>query len=407
MKELNIDFHIHSRYSGGVSKDMTLPIIAEQAPFKGLDIVATGDCIHESWLRHLKDFLTEEDGLFTVSGSNTRFILQTEVEDARRVHHVILLPSLSSAQQLRESLKPYSVNIDADGRPNIRLDGAELVDHVLDVDGIIGPSHAFTPWTAVYKEYDSLADCYKDNLKHIYFLELGLSADTHHADRIEELKDLTFMTNSDCHSPWPHRLGREFNRIKVKESSFTEVVKAIKREGGRGFVLNAGLNPFQGKYHVTACSRCYLKYRTEDALDLKRRCPECRGIIKKGVEARIDELATWDKPRHPDHRPPYVHILPLAQVISLATGVKTITAKKIMVVWEEYVNKFGSEINVLLDADLAELRSINQRVGEIIGMMRSGSLKYVAGGGGNYGKPTLTGEKDKYWSGGQKTLGEY
>ncbi|MFC2162082.1 TIGR00375 family protein [Candidatus Altiarchaeota archaeon] len=407
METYDIDFHIHSRYSGGVSKNMTLPVIAEQAVLKGLDVVATGDALHPSWLAHLKDHLREEDGLYCLAGCKTRFIIQTEIEDDRRVHHVVLLPSLDAASSLSKSLARHSRNIATDGRPNVSLSGAELVDEVRGVDGLIGPSHAFTPWTSVYKAYDSLRECYQDNLKHIKYLELGLSADTGMADRVSELRDLTFMTNSDCHSPWPHRLGREFNRVQVKGLSFAEIGQALRREGGRRFVMNVGLDPREGKYHVSACSRCFLKYRDDDLVQLKRRCPECQGMIKKGVHSRISELATYSEPRHPGHRPPYFHILPLAEVVSLAIGVKTLQAKKVQAEWDRLVKALGSEINVLVDAEISDIRKINPEVAKIIGLFRSGRMKYVAGGGGMYGRPTLTGERDRFWNGRQRTLGEY
>ncbi|MFH1404197.1 MAG: TIGR00375 family protein [Candidatus Altiarchaeota archaeon] len=407
MDLFNVDFHIHSRYSGGVSDEMTLPVIAGQAVLKGLDVVATGDALHPKWLGHMKEILSEEDGLYCAKGFNTRFIVQTEVEDVRRVHHVIILPSISAAESLAESLASHSPNISSDGRPNVRLTGEEIVDYAREVGGLVGPSHAFTPWTAVYKEYDSLPECYGGNMKHIHFMELGLSADSQMADRIEELQGLTFMANSDCHSPWPHRLGREFNRLGLRGLSFTEIRKAIIREGGRSFALNAGLDPREGKYHVTACSRCYLKFRDKDVVELKRRCPECGGIIKKGVESRIGELAAWDKPRHPGHRPPYMHVVPLAEVVSLAVGVKNLQAKKVKAEWDRIVGALGSEINVLVDADLADVRKVNPKVAEIIGLFRSGRMKYVAGGGGNYGRPTLTGEKDVFWDGGQRKLCDY
>lgn len=407
MKELNADFHIHGRYSGGTSKNMTVPLIAEQAQLKGLDVVATADALHPRWLKHLKENLVEEDGLYICQGSKTRFIVQTEVEDVRRVHHVILFPSLSSAQNLQDLLKKHSHNMAADGRPNVKLDGAQIVDYVRAVGALVGPAHAFTPWTALYKEYDSLRDCYQDNLKHVDFLELGLSADTESADRIGELKDLTYMSNSDCHSPWPHRLGREFNRLKIKDASFEEVAKAIRREDGRGFTLNVGLNPLEGKYHVSACSRCYLKYRWEDAVKLRKRCPECRGLIKKGVQDRIGELADTNKAVHPSHRPPYIKILPLAEVIGLAYKTKTLTSKTVKRRWDALVQKFGSEISVLVDADVKDVLAADPEVGKIVNLFREGKMKYVAGGGGMYGRPTLEGEKDKYYSGDQKSITDY
>ncbi|MFH0861888.1 MAG: TIGR00375 family protein [Candidatus Altiarchaeota archaeon] len=408
MIELDVDFHIHGRYSGGTSEEMSIPLLASQAPLKGLDVLATADALHGGWRRHLRECLTEsEAGLYKAPNSPTRFVIQTEVEDERRVHHVILLPSLEAADQLADALRKRSVNIDTDGRPNVRMGAPELVDCVESVGGLIGPAHAFTPWTSLYKEFSSLAECYGDRLKRVRFLELGLSADADSADRVAELSGLTYMSNSDCHSPWPHRLGREFNRILVKEPTFDEIRKAICREGGRKFTMNAGLNPLEGKYHVSACSRCFLKFRWADALKMNRRCPECRGIVKKGVADRIDELATHDAPRHPEHRPPYLHIIPLAEAIALATKTATITSKRVKNRWDALVASFGTEIDVLVDADISEVLKADKEVGTVINLFRQGRMRYVAGGGGNYGHPSLTGEKDRYYRGGQKKLGDF
>ena len=43
---VNLDLHIHSRYSMAVSADMNLTEIAREAARKGVKIVATGDCLH-------------------------------------------------------------------------------------------------------------------------------------------------------------------------------------------------------------------------------------------------------------------------------------------------------------------------------------------------------------------------
>jgi len=407
MKEFNIDFHIHSRESGGTSPNMTIPLIARQAELKGLHAVGTGDALHPGWLAHLKENLTEgEGGFYSTFRHKTKFLVTTEVEDAHRVHHVILFPSVESAEKMSRKLSKHSVDIEKDGRPHIRLDAEKIVDVARGVGALIGPSHAFTPWTAVYKEFQSLAECYKSNLEHVTFLELGLSANSDYADRISELTDLTFMTNSDCHSPWPHRLGREFNRLKLKKLSFTEVKKALVRNGGRKFTLNVGLNPREGKYHLTSCTRCYLRFTSDEAKRLKR-CPDCGGIIKTGVADRINELATWPEPHHPSHRPPYIHILPLAEVIALSMGISSPTSKKVQAEWERLVKAAGSEINALIDAPIDEIQGIDHKVGSLIKRFREGRVSYVAGGGGQYGRPTLTGEKNKYWGQGQKKLGDF
>ena len=143
------------------------------------------------------------------------------------------------------------------------------------------------------------------------FLELGLSADSDMADTIEELQEISFSTNSDAHSPWPHRLGREFNEIDVQKINFKNIKDAVLNQK---ITANYGFDPRLGKYHATACSKCYTKYSIEDAIKMKMKC-RCGGRIKKGVDYRIHELSKWKKPHHPPHRPPYIHILPLAEII--------------------------------------------------------------------------------------------
>lgn len=408
MKQYDVDLHIHSKYSGGTSSSMELPLIARQAERKGLHLVGTGDALHPRWLKDIKEKLIEESqGVYFSREAKTRFMITVEVEDYKRVHHLLILPSRSSAESLRDSFKKYSANLEKDGRPTLRLTGEEIVDYAKEVDALVGPAHAFTPWTALYKEYDSIARCYGSNFRRINFLELGLSADSYLADRIPELNGITFMSNSDTHSPWPHRLGREFNRIRLKNLDFKDIRDAIKRKRGRRFALNVGLNPKEGKYHLSACSRCYQRFRLKDAVMLKWRCPECGGRIKKGVVDRIGELAKFKIPKHPGHRPPYLHIIPLAEVISLATGIRTMTSKAIQDRWKSLVDLFGTEINVLVDSDITEIKRADPGVGRIIEKFRQDKIHYVAGGGGQYGRPTLKGERDEFWGSGQRQLTEF
>ncbi|MBM4240744.1 MAG: TIGR00375 family protein [Euryarchaeota archaeon] len=385
---LSSDLHIHSCFSRATSKNMVIDTIAPQAKLKGLDLVGTGDAFHFQWLQMIKNYTKEiDEGIYALKDSKEdpetglsvdgcNFILTSEVEDRKRVHHLIILPSIESAQGIREELKAN--NIDSDGRPRVRMTGAEIMDVVYEFDGLIGPSHAFTPWTSLYKEYESVYDCYT---KKPDFLELGLSADTDMADRIEELQDIPFLSNSDAHSPWPHRLGREFNEIEVKNLNFRAIKDAISK---KRIKANYGFDPRLGKYHKTACTRCYKVFDIEDALGMKMKCP-CGGTIKKGVDYRIYELSTWNKPHHPPHRPPYIHILPLAEIISLVYG-KGVTTVFIQNIWKELVQKFKSEINVLIYASLNEIEEIDQKLAEVIRSFRNKTLYMVPGGGGRYGK---------------------
>jgi len=168
MMEINADLHMHGLYSGGVSNRMVPKVIGEQAPLKGLDLVGTADVLNERWIKLLKEQLKNENEML-VHPNGIKFILQTEVEDNHRVHHVILIPSFSKVYELREKFKKYA-NLDTDGRPKIHLNGEEIAEIVLESGCLIGPAHAFTPWTAIFKEYDSLRECYGDYTNKIHFL---------------------------------------------------------------------------------------------------------------------------------------------------------------------------------------------------------------------------------------------
>jgi uncharacterized protein (TIGR00375 family) len=390
---IKVDFHLHSKYSGATSKKMEIPVISREAKLKGLDVVGMSDAFHPAWVTHLQKTLTPvDDGTWEMGG--VRFIITVEVEDRRKVHHLILLPSFAQAAELYEEFKKYSENIDTDGRCHLDLEGNEIVERVKDVDGIVGPAHAFTPWTALYGEYDSVKECYGEYVDRIDFLELGLSADTALADHISELKNLTFMSNSDAHSPWPHRLGREFNVLDVKEKTYAEIKKAIGRKNGRKFATNVGLEPRLGKYHKTACIACYTVYSMEEAVTRNWRC-SCGGRIKKGVHDRIMELKD-QKSTSPPHRPPYIHIAPLAEIIALKRGCKVFTKKNIAV-YEKFLQQFDNEIEVLINAPYEELEEIDRAIAELIVQYREGKMTITPGGGGRYGKLHITAEGLDGW----------
>lgn len=394
---IRADLHIHGRYSMATSKNMVPEVIAAQAQLKGLHLVGTGDAFHQGWLELIEDS-TEEvaDGVYSIkedrrpekdpdlpsNNQESLLILTAEVEDIKRVHHLLILPSIETAHLIRGELRG---NLDSDGRPRVRMSGQEIQEIAQEKGCLMGPSHAFTPWTSIYKEYDSIYDCYPNSPD---FLELGLSADSDMADRIEELQDIPFLTNSDAHSPWPHRLGREFNEIEINRIDYPSLEKAIKN---LRIKANYGFDPRMGKYHLTACTKCYQLFPVKKALEMKMKCP-CGGTIKKGVDYRIEELATWDGPHHPSHRPPYIHILPLAEIISLVYG-KGVTTVFVQKIWRGMLQRYGDEISVLIKAPMTELQEMDPKLAPVVKSFRDGTLQMRPGGGGRYGKIILGSEK--------------
>lgn len=399
MKEYNLDLQMHGQFAGGVSKNMTIPVMAEQARLKGLDVLVSADILHKQWFEHVKKNLEEESsGVYRDLNSKCNFIIGGEIEDNRRIHHLFYLPSIESASELREKIAGFGVlDCSMCGRPKLRLTAEQFAQKVHECGGIFGPAHSFTPYTGIYAFHDTLKTAYGKMHEHLKFIELGLSADTEMADRIEENHDYAFLTSSDAHSPWPHRIGREFNRVKMNKPDFDSLKKAVESRDAddKLITLNAGLNPKEGKYHCTACNSCFTKYSLQQAESLKWKCIKCASEIKRGVRDRIAMLADTELGKHPGFRPPYMHLLPLAEIIQLATGAKGIETAIVQSRWLRIVEKFGNEISVLVDAKESELLEADREIGEKIIAFRKGLVLYIPGGGGDYGRPIICASEEE------------
>lgn len=377
---INADLHVHSKYSMATSKNMNPENMAIESAKKGLNLVATGDALHSKWLEELENSLTEIDdtGIYktkdNIPDNKTHFITTVEVEDNERIHHLLIIPSLETAWQMRDEFK--AKNLDADGRPKLRMNGQEIMDVARDYDCLLGPAHIFTPWTGIYKSYDSIVDCYNRKPD---FVELGLSSDSMLADSIDELRSYTFLSNSDSHSPWPHRIGREFNKMEVRQLSFNEICSSLK---GNKVLENYGFNPCMGKYHETGCIKCYRIYDIHEAVKKDMKC-DCGGRIKRGVKARIEELANNNQPNK--DRPHYQYMLPLAELLSTAHD-KGITTKYVQTRYDNLIKNFDNEINVLVNIAIKEIETIDKKLAKIIDSYRQNTLEVIPGRGGLYGK---------------------
>jgi len=369
----NADLHIHSPYSIAVSRFMQPEQLLAGCVTKGIQVLGTGDALQPDWMSGWRPFLENDSGIVIVP--------QGEVEDIKRVHHLILAEDPAQFDQLRDLLKGTCKSFVTAGRPHVYLTGEEIANAAHDVGALVGPAHAFTPWTAMYAYFDSVPACY-GNAK-IDFLELGLSADSSYGAAIPDLYDIPFLTNSDAHSPYPDKLGREFNRLRIGSSTAKDVFAAI-REGA--VEMNAGFFPEEGKYNRTACTRCYEQYSLEDAIRHQWRCPADGGIIKKGVSDRAKELAHGNEPRP---RPPYVRVIPLAQIIQTMEGTSSPNTKKCKAIYAEFIEIFGNEIAVLIDVPVAEIRRIHPKVADAIAALRDGTVTLHPGGGGKYGTFSL------------------
>ncbi|MDO9549586.1 MAG: PHP-associated domain-containing protein [Methanoregula sp.] len=370
---VNADLHIHSPYSIAVSRFMQPEQLIAGCVTKGIQVLGTGDALQPDWQNGWKPFLENEAGIVIVP--------QTEIEDIKRVHHLILAEDFAQFDQLRDLMEGKCKSFLTTGRPHVYLSGEEIATLAHDVGALVGPAHAFTPWTAMYAYFDSVPACY--GIEKIDFLELGLSADSSYGASIPDLYGVPFLTNSDAHSPYPDKLGREFNRIRLNNRMVKDVLDSVKKGA---IEMNAGFFPEEGKYNRTACTRCFTQYSLEQAIGHAWRCPEDGGIIKRGVSDRAKELAGGGEPRP---RPPYLHILPLGQIIQTMENVSSPNTKKCKAIYASLISTFGNEITVLIDAPVGEIRTIHPKVADAISALRNGTVILHPGGGGKYGTFSL------------------
>lgn len=406
------DFHIHSFWSRATSKEMNLDGIARGAKVKGLNLVGSGDFTHPKWFDELKKKLefVEDSGLFVYE--DVFFTLTTEVatyfevgKEVKRIHHVIHAPSLEIVEQIIDELKKYG-NLASDGRPVLNLKAPDLVEILMEIseDILIYPAHAWTPWMSCFGSksgFDSLEECYQDQVKNIFALETGLSSDPAMNWRLSSLDNFTLISNSDSHSPHPWRLGREANVFELKKLSYWEILEAIKKKDGKKFLYTLEVDPNYGKYHFTGHRNCNISLHPKDALKLNNICPRCHKKLTVGVLQRVEELADRPEGFVPKNAIPFKTLLPLYEIISFALGYGELYSKKILEEHDKLIQKFGNELNVLLNISKEELLKVtNEKIVDAIIKVREGKVRFIPGYDGVYGKPifdeSVEVEKEKF-----------
>jgi len=366
--QLFSDLHIHSCFSIASSKNMLPGALLASCRKKGIGILGSGDALHAGWRDLWREALRSETDVLVVP--------TTEVEDQDRVHHLIVLDSFDRCRELEARLAPHAGNLHRTGRPRINLPGEAIARAVHAAEGLVGPAHAFTPWTSLYASFDSPGECYGE--EPVDFLELGLSADNSYGTAIPELAGIPFLTNFDAHSPDPARLGREFTGLTIREKTPGGVIDAI-REGS--IFLNAGFFPEQGKYSRTACSRCFRQFSRTEAEAARWKCPDDGGKITRGVADRAAGLSTGQ----PTERPPYLHIIPLPEIIRTVLCTSSPATRSCRELYDRFIGAFGDEIRVLTTVPVGELALVDDRVARAVDAFRSSRVHLVPGGGGRYG----------------------
>lgn len=413
------DLHIHSRFSRACSKGLTLPNVAAWCAKKGIDLVSTGDFTHPQWREEIGEQMVEcADGIFEIRAPSpsrspsqregekkdgTRFILGTELSciykhdgKTRRVHHVVLAPSLAAVDRIVAALEQRGCNLRADGRPILGLSSHDLLTICLEADPrtLLIPAHAWTPWFAVFGSesgYDSLAECFGDLTSHIPAIETGLSSDPAMNWRISALDHAALISSSDAHSL--QNLGREATVLEVAPLTFDAIASAIRASAPARYdaaapnriIETTEFFPEEGKYHVDGHRACGVRLMPSETKRHRGICPRCAKPLTVGVLSRVDALADRSDGFVPPRAPGFRRIVPLAETIAEAFGVVSAT-KRVIACYEDLMTRVGSEFHVLLDAPLSTIAAAAPpEVVEAIRRVRAGEIDIAPGYDGEYG----------------------
>ena len=402
------DLHIHSRFSMATSKEGTPENLDFWARKKGISLIGTGDFTHPVWREELKERLVSEgNGLYRLRdayvkeesrkfpGEGTRFVVSGEISSiykkngkTRKVHNVILLPSLEAADAMAQRLEKIG-NIHSDGRPILGLDSHDLLEMMLDVcpEGILIPAHIWTPHFSVLgakSGFDSVEECFEELAPYIHALETGLSSDPAMNWRISKLDRYQLISNSDAHSP--SKLGREANLLDI-DCSYEGLYRAIQT--GEGLEGTVEFFPEEGKYHFDGHRKCGVSLSPVEAERLGGICPVCGKKLTMGVDHRVEQLADRAEGFVKKDGKKYESLVPLPEVISACMGYST-ASKKVQGCFEQMIQTLGTEFDILRNVPSEDIKSCaGERIAEGIENVRTGNVKRIPGYDGEYGKIEL------------------
>jgi len=396
------DLHIHSPFARSTSKQITFENLARWARLKGIDLLATGDFTHPVWFQEMADQLRDSgNGLYELGG--VHFVLGTEVSCSslqggrrRRVHLLVLAPSLSVVERISASLASKG-KLESDGRPALRISPRNLVYELLEIDPrcMVIPAHAWTPWFGVFGSrsgFDSLEECFGDAAAHVPAVETGLSSDPAMNWRVPELDSRSIVSFSDAHSL--PKLGREMTVFRG-EPGYVNLALALRTQD---IAYTVEFFPEEGKYHFSGHRKCGVSYSSDQVRAHGALCPVCNKQLTLGVMQRVEDLAARHVETSVDERgfttagngrPPYKTLVALDQIIaeSLGVGVNT---KRVRAEYMKLVDRLGSELSVLMDASLADIEAVSgDRVAEGISKVRAGDISIEPGYDGLYGKVSV------------------
>jgi PHP family Zn ribbon phosphoesterase len=444
MAKVVADLHLHSKYSRAVSQEMNLITLDKWARLKGINLVGSADFTHPLWFRELQANLLEvNSGIFKLKGSSfpnpVYFLISGEISSIyiqnnqpRRIHNLLLMPSLEIAKKVNQKLQDQGANLLSDGRPITGLSSQQLCELVWSIDKnvLVIPAHCWTPWYSLYGSksgFDSIEECYGQFAQNIYGVETGLSSNPEMNWRIPELDRLSILSFSDAHSP--AKLGREATVFQLKDNfSFNDLSEAIQNTqkteslkskksslsdnldlSDKSPTFNFSENkilytiefyPEEGKYHYTGHRLCGISQSPDETNKKGTICPVCGKCLTVGVMHRVQQLAknrliktvkkenssqlavyyNQDNPR----RPPYIMLVPLMEIIAEAKESNP-ASRKVRETFFSLTSRFP-EFDWLTKLPLKEISlSAGDKISQGIQKVRQGDIFIQPGFDGVFG----------------------
>ncbi len=404
------DLHLHSKYSRACSKNLDLENLNYYSKLKGLNLLITGDFTHPLWVKEISQKLEEaEDGIYKLKGSqdNVYFLLGGEISsvfsrkgEVKRIHYLVALPRLDLVEKLNKKLSLYT-NLASDGRPTLGLDVIDFMKILFDIyeKAIFIFAHAWTPWFSLYGSmsgFDSIYDALDEYVKYVTAVETGLSSDPNMNWRIPELDNISIVSFSDSHSPYPHRIGREATLFEPEDLTYENLYQAMKNPDEKNKILmTIEFFPEEGKYHYDGHRVCKVRFSPEESKKNNYICPNCGRKVTIGVMSRIEKLAKRPKDFFDSQRPPFKRTPPLTEILAQILNSEP-TSKKVMDKYLEIIKIFGPELEILTgNYDKEKMKAYYPKLYQALLKIEKEDLILEPGYDGEYGKVIIKIDKEE------------
>jgi uncharacterized protein (TIGR00375 family) len=400
--EVISDLHIHGRFSQATSKSLDIPNLVKYGRIKGLNLLGTGDFTHPRWIEELKSGLEEDGSGILKTRDGFSFLLQTEISliytqdgRGRKIHNIVLAPDFEVVEGITETLLKRG-RVDYDGRPIFGIPSPEFVEIMKDVDSRVEiiPAHAWTPWFSIFGSrsgFDSVEECFQDQAKHIFALETGLSSDPAMNWRLSALDKYTLISNSDAHSFWPWRIGREANVFEMQSLNYDNLISVLKEKDPKKFLHTIEFFPEEGKYHLDGHRNCGIRLSPAESKKHNNLCPVCKKPLTIGVLNRVEELADRESGFVPKNAIPFKSLIPLSEIIQAIIKSSQTSSKQVWSEFNKLIESFRDELNILLNVPREDLVKVTDpRIADAIIKVREGKIRMEPGFDGEYGHPVFS-----------------